>query len=184
VPRTPDSPDSRSPDRHRANLLVVLVCGLGLAALLIGGVSLLVHKAVEGPSFPYQVAFSQVGTACNEEGESGIEGLVLDRETGEILYCQRLPGFGGVPAGTGGNFSGPETARVTALAKSLASEDGLSDADQREVERLATEIGRKHGYEPPTLTERVTGTVGPWGIGLGLALLIGLGLWAHFTEDP
>lgn len=182
MPSMPDGSDSRSRDNRRAHLLVVCVGCLALVAVLVGGVSLVVHQVIKGPAFPYRVAFSQVGQACDADGDAKVKGLVLDRKTGEVLYCERVPGFGGVPAGSGGKFSGPEAVRVVALAESLASKDGLSEADQRAVERLANEIGQEHGYEPPTLAERMTGAVGPYGLGLGLVLFIALGLWAHYTE--
>ena len=165
------------------DLVVVVVCCLGLLALLGGGVSLVVHQVVKGPEFPYEVGFSTKGESCGagSGSDSGVRGLVLDRGTGELLYCGLVPGVGGDPAGSGGKFTGGETARVIELAESLAAEGGLSDDDEGAVTRLATTIGRDHGFEPPPLAERLTGTAGWWGIGVGLALLVGLAVWGRWA---
>ncbi|QPP10280.1 hypothetical protein G4Z16_31985 [Streptomyces bathyalis] len=154
-----------------------------MVALLIGAVGFLVHYMIKTPASPYQVAFSTVGEACSKDPDSGIKGLVLDRKSGELLYCGLVPGIGGSPAGSGGKFTGAETARVIGLAKSLAAKDGVSGEDEDAVERLAADIGRGHGFEPPSLAERVTAAAGPYGLGTGLVLLIGLGLWGHYTQE-
>jgi hypothetical protein len=178
----PDGSDSQSEDSLRTNLLIVLVCCLGVVAFLVGGVSLIVHHAIKGPAFPYQVEFSGAGGACDKDLDSDVKGFVLDEGTGEILYCKAVavPGAGD-PVGSGGQFTGEETGRVMKLAKSLAAQDGLSDEDQEAVTGLAEEIGRKHGHEPPSIAERLTGTVGLYGLAGGPALLILLGVWAHYT---
>jgi hypothetical protein len=178
----PDGSDSQSEDSLPTNLFSALGCCLGVVALLVGGVSLIVHHAIKGPTSPYQVEFSSGGGVCAKDSDSDVKGFVLDEGTGEILYCKTVavPGAGD-PVGSGGQFTGEETGRVTKLAKSLAADDGLSDEDQQAVKGLAEEIGRKHGFEPPSLAERLTGTAGPYGLGGGLALLILLGVWAHYT---
>ncbi|MER5224727.1 hypothetical protein [Streptomyces flaveus] len=178
----PDGSDSQSEDSLRTDLLIALVGCLSVVAFLAGGVSLIVHHAIKGPTAPYQVEFSSAGGACDEDSDSDVKGFVLDEGTGEILYCRAVAGLGGGdPLGAGGQFTGDETARVVKLAKSLAAEDGLSDEDQQAVKGLAEEIGRKHGYEPPSLAERLTGTVGVYGLAGGLVLFIGLGVWLHYT---
>ncbi|WP_314177733.1 hypothetical protein [Streptomyces winkii] len=185
MPGTPGTSDARPGDaERRSNLIIVAVFCLGVVALLVGAAGFLVHHMIKGPESPYQVAFSTVGDSCEKDRESRIKGLVLARDTGELLYCSAVPGIGGSPAGSGGKFTGEETARVIRLAQSLASNGGVSDEDEAAVERLATKIGRAHGYEPPSLAERLTDAAGPYGIGTGLVLLIGLGLWGHYTEQP
>lgn len=178
----PDGSDSESEDSFRTNLLSALGCCLAVVAILVGGVSLIVHHAIKGPTSPYQVEFSSSGGACDGDSDSDVKGFVLDERTGEILYCKAVavPGPGD-PVGAGGQFTGEETGRVTKLAKSLAAQDGLSDEDQQAVKGLAEEIGQKHGYEPPSTAERLTGTAGPYGLGGGLAVLILMGVWAHYT---
>jgi hypothetical protein len=182
----PDGSDSQSgsqpEDSLRTSLLIVLVGCVGVVAFLVGGVSLIVHHAIKGPTSPYQVEFSSGGGVCAKDSDSDVKGFVLDEGTGEILYCKAVavPGSGD-PVGSGGQFTGDETGRVTKLAKSLAAEGGLSDEDQQAVKGLAEEIGRKHGFEPPSTAERLTGTVGPYGLAGGPILLIGLGVWAHYT---
>lgn len=188
MPGATEGARSRLSAEDRTALFSVIVCLLGIGGLLVGGVSLAVHHAIKGPESKYQVAFSTVGEACGgsrESGkpDSGVKGLVLDREKGELLYCGLVPGVGGTPAGSGGAFTGEETARVTKLAISLAAEGGLSDGEEDAVERLAEKIGRKHGYEPPSLAERATGVAGWYGLGAGAVLLVGLGLWGHYTGE-
>ncbi|WP_181765017.1 hypothetical protein [Streptomyces albidus (ex Kaewkla and Franco 2022)] len=136
---------------------------------------------IKGPEFPYGVGFSTKGESCGSGSDSSVRGLVLDRGTGELLYCGVVPGLSGTPAGKGGGFTGDETARVISLAKSRAAEGGLSEDDESAVTQLATDIGRSHGYAPPPLAERLTGSAGPYGIGVGLVLLVGLAVWGHST---
>lgn len=167
----------------RSNLLIVLVCCLGVISLLVGVAGFVVHHMIKGPESPYQVGFSTVGDSCSKDQDSRIKGLVLDRSNGELLYCSLVPGIGGEPAGSGGRFTGEETSRVIRYAKSLAAKDGLSEQDEEAVKALATRIGRTHGYEPPSLPERLAGAVGPYGVGTGLVLLVGLGLWGHYVRE-
>ena len=169
---------------RRGALLVAAVFGLAVTTLVAGGVSLVVHHAIKGPGWPYRVEFSSVGDACSGDVEDRPEGLVLDSASGELLYCAAVPGFGGRPAGSGGAFSGKETGEVVRLAQSLADGGGLSDAERDRVTHRAEEIGRRHGQEPPSVAVRVTGAVGPWGLGIGVALLVGLGVVGSLVDRP
>jgi hypothetical protein len=172
----------------RFALLGCLAALLGVAG---GAVSLVVHFAVTSPPSPYVVEFAEPGAACGIDPEAeGPEDadLVLDEETGELLRCSVLP----VPGSPGrteprGPFAADEVARVTSLAQRLASDaDGLTGADQAQVERLAEEIGRENGYDKtePTALETVTWKTGLYGVIGGLGLLILLGLYARWLETP
>lgn len=111
----------------------MLTCCLGLLALLGGGASLLVHHMIKGPESPYEVGFSTKGEACGTGSGSGVRGLVLDRRSGDLLYCGAVPGIGGQPAGRGGKFTGEETARVIGRAQALAAGGGLSEDEEDTV---------------------------------------------------
>ncbi len=171
--------------RQPSNKLLVLGCLVPLLAVLVGAGSLLVHYAIESPVSPYQVEFSASGKACTKD-DSGDSALVLDQETGEVLYCSVLPPMG-VTAGplASGAFSAEEVGRITRLSRSLASEGGFSDADRDAVRQLVTQISREHGHDKmePTLLEDLTWNVGLFSLIAGFAVLIGLGLWSHSRGD-
>ncbi|WP_129843462.1 hypothetical protein [Streptomyces sp. RFCAC02] len=165
---------------------VVMGCLLPLLAVLVGAVSLAVHYAVREPVSPYRVEFSDPGTECRDGGSDEDAALTIDRETGEVLYCSVLPPVGPGPgrARAVGAFSAEEVARVTELTRSLATGGGLGAEDRRAVERLAGEIGREHGFERTSRTtlERVTWSVGLYGLIGGFAVLIAFGVLAHHLE--
>ncbi|ARQ71530.1 hypothetical protein [Streptomyces marincola] len=172
-------------------LVAGLGCGLPLLAVLIGIAGLVTHFVIKTPNSPYQVAFSESGDACgsidlNEESDEEDEELILDEETGEVLYCTLLPPVVGEGrAHARGVFDAEEVARVTGLSQSLAAEGGLSEADRRDVEDLVAEIGRENGHEKTSSTtlEDLTWRVGLYSLIGGLAVPFCVGLWAHFMES-
>lgn len=160
-------------------------CCLGVLALLIGVVSLVVHHQVKEPGSPYRVSFSASGDACHGPSSADDATLILDERTGEVLYCSVLPKYGDKTRYEAvGAFNAEEVAQVSTLAQTLARRSGLSAADRDEVERRVTAIAREHGHEdhPPSWLERTTGTTGPYGLGVGLVLLVGLGLGASYLD--
>ncbi|MEO3752057.1 hypothetical protein [Streptomyces sp. B6B3] len=188
---------SRSGDAGLAsNMLAVIGCCLPLLAVLVGGGSLVAHYLIRTPTSPYQVEFSTSGAVCGSDGpddsgsSDGAEGaadaeLVLDEETGEVLYCSVLPPIDvDGRARARGAFSAEEVARVTDLARSRAADGRLEEADRDAVERLVAEIGREHGETKtsPTPLERLTWTVGLYGLVGGLAALVLLGLVARYLD--
>jgi hypothetical protein len=84
-------------------------------AVLVGAGSLAVHYAIRTPTSPYQVEFSTSGTACSDDSEDSEDSeLILDQDTGEVLYCSFLPpiSFSDGPRARG-VFSADEVGRVT-----------------------------------------------------------------------
>ncbi|MGK5533621.1 hypothetical protein [Streptomyces sp. URMC 129] len=187
MPGGTEGPDPRSGGAGPGSgTLAVVGCLLSALALLTGIVSLVVHYAVTSPTSPYQIVFSASGTEC-VAADAEDSDLVLDEETGEVLYCGLLPPVhDSGRAYAGGAFSAEEVGRVTGLSRSLASDGDLSGEDRQAVAELVAEISRERGYEKmsPTLLERVTWTVGLCGVIGGLAVLVGLGLLAHYLDPP
>jgi hypothetical protein len=185
VPSDPDGSESRSGGSGPGNMLVLTGCLLPLLAVLIGAGSLLVHYAIRSPTSPYQVEFKTSGRACDKDRSEDSE-LVLDQDTGEVLYCSVLPpiGLSDGPRAQGA-FSAEEVGRVTSLSQSLASDGGLSEADRNTVRERVAEISRQNGYDKtsPTLLERLTWRVGLFSLIGGLAMLAALGLWAQYLES-
>ncbi|TDC24059.1 hypothetical protein E1265_10950 [Streptomyces sp. 8K308] len=166
--------------------LVAVGCLAPVLAVIVGVVSLVVHYAVRTPTSPYQVVFSTPGTECGE-GDAEDEELIIDRETGEVLYCGVLPpdrrrgedagqwgvlrrggrpGHGGVDDARRGRWPGRRgTGQRGAVGRGIGRENGFDKTEQ-------------------TLLERVTWRAGLYGVVGGLAALICLGLWAHYIEGP
>jgi hypothetical protein len=167
-------------------LFLLTGCLLPFLAVLIGGVSLVVHYATREPTSPYQVEFSKPGDACDGDGHREPDApLILDRRSGDVLMCSVLPHFSTDDSPRSrGAFSAAEVGRVRDLSRSLADDDALTEADQREVRRLVAEIGREHGWTKTssTLLEDLTWQVGLFGLIGGFAVVMLAGLWAHITE--
>jgi hypothetical protein len=160
--------------------LAVLVLGFLLA--VVGAASLIIHHNIESPAFPYEVAFEEDGDDCSNEVD-----LVLDRATGEQLYCTINPLFEKPETPQpSGDFSAREVTRILELAGSLAGEDGLGRADQQAVQDLVRTIGRENGEveKPPGRLERVTGAIGPESLAIGLVCFFGAVFTSEMWADP
>ena len=173
------------PGNPEPNKLFAIGCLVPLLAVLLGVGSLLVHWAIKSPVSPYQVEFSPSGKTCSADNSED-SALILDQDTGEVLYCSVLPpmGINDSPRARGA-FSAAEVGRVTELSRALASDNGFSEADQDAVRELVAQISQEHGHTKmaPTLLEDLTWIVGLCGLIGGLAVLIGLGLWSQYKES-
>jgi hypothetical protein len=185
VPGNSTGSKSRAGGAGTGRLVLALTgCLLPVLAVLVGLGSLVVHYAIKSPTSPYQVAFSTSGKACNEHHSN----LILDQDSGEVLYCALLPPFdvGDNPGPRAqGPFSAGEVGRITDLSKIRASDGHLDKADRDAVRRLVAQIGREHGYDKtsPTLMERLTWRVGLTSLIGGLAVLAGLGVWGGYVRS-
>ncbi|MFD4130684.1 hypothetical protein ACFXKK_36715 [Streptomyces globisporus] len=161
-------------------LLIVggLILLLGVAAAVVG------NKVLEPAPSPYQVEFSSSGGgACQEDSLESDSGIVISTETGQQMWCtrSRTPAYalGEPPSGV---FNAAEVDRITDLARSLTPTQGLSTADQREVEQLVSQISEENGYEEGS--ESRVKVLGFYALAAGLVLTALGGLltwitWGH-----
>ncbi|MFF3974139.1 hypothetical protein ACFYZ6_30385 [Streptomyces rubiginosohelvolus] len=140
-----------------------LVLLVGVAAAVVG------NKVLEPPPSPYRVEFSSSGGACYEDSREPDSGIVISRETGQQVWCTHrgTPTYalGDPPSGV---FSAAEVDRITDLARTLTLTQGLSTADEQEVEQLVGQISEENGYEEGS--ESRVKVLGFYALAAGLAL--------------
>ncbi|GAB2900930.1 hypothetical protein [Streptomyces mayteni] len=145
-------------------MVVAFGCMAPAVAMLVGAVRFVVYLVVRTPTSPYQVHFSTAGAECVPSDSDGFDDmedkdLILDEETGEVLYCRLLaPIFGETTRRTPPGVlrwagrPGHGAIDVARLRRSPRR------AERDDVARLAAEIGLENRHEEtsPSTLEGVT----------------------------